>query len=1167
MELVKGQPITKYCDEHRLTPRERLELFIAVCQAIQHAHQKAIIHRDIKPSNVLVAPYDGKPVVKVIDFGVAKATGQRLTNKTLFTEFGSVIGTLEYMSPEQAEVNNQDIDTRSDIYALGVLLYELLTGTTPLNRAHRRAIPFTEVLRMIREEEPPRPSTRLSQAKGSLPAISAQRQMEPAKLKKLVRGELDWIVMKALEKDRTRRYETANAFAADIRRYLADEAVHACPPSLGYRLRKFVRRNKGPALAASLVVLTFVAGFTGTVREMVRATRAEATAVDEAAQKEAALKDTEAALAAARQSKRARTEQLWEALVAEARATRLSRRPGQRFKSLEILRRAIQLARGLDLPAAKLHELRNAALATLAVPDLYLTGPWKAWPADAYGCDFDENHAIYARSDRQGACSIRRVADDVEIHHLPGRGRPAVPRLRRDGKFIAVACDIAVDVWDLGGTVPHRVLSKEHAHLAVFHPSAQQVALVYDDGAVGLFDLGSGTQLKHLAPDTLTREVTIDLHPTEPLVAVCSYFGAVVQLRDTQTGKVLARLPQGARPASVIWHPDGRTLAVGLAEARQVRLYDRTTLRLFRTLDTVSTASHLAFNHAGDRLATNGWSGSVELFDVRTGQKLFTTPPMNWPTLRFNPDDQWLAGAVDEGKLGTWQVGDSREYRTLVHRGLPPGCGYSSVALSPDGRLLAAGTTVGFGLWDLASGSEIVFVPTGRTSKNLVHFEPSGALLVLASTGLFRWAIPRDLATRPGVIGPPERLPLPCGSALGQSSDGRVIVSCCRAVAAEQAYAGGWILHTDRSGPPIRIDAGADIGFITVSSDGRWVVTVTHPGGRARVWDARDGKLVRQLAERGAGYPWFSPDGRWLSTAVEGGRLVAVGTWKWGPKRGYGAFSPDSKLLAVPTIAGIRLIDHSAGREVALLEDPNLDLTGQLCFAPDGTMLIALNYANGVHVWDLRLIRRQLKAMGLDWEWPEFAADTENTHAPPASVPPVVRVVGAEQLLDGAAWSLQADAHARARQWEKSIACYRRAIQLEPRDARSRNNLAWTLATCPDVRFRDPAQAVKMAREAVALIPAQGEYWNTLGAALYRAGSWKEAVAALEKSIEFRGGGDSFDWFFLAMAQWKLGQKDRARQGLARAVAWMEKNQPSNNELRRFRAEAGDLIQVEAKKD
>ncbi len=254
MELVKGVPITQFCDERRLSLRERLALVVPVCQAIQHAHQKGIIHRDIKPTNILVTLYDGRPVPKVIDFGVAKAMGPKLTEKTMFTALGQLVGTLEYMSPEQAQLNQLDIDTRSDIYSLGVLLYELLTGSTPFEQSRLRTLAFDETLRIIREEEPLRPSTRLSSSL-SLPTIAANRGSEPGRLQKAVRGELDWIVMKCLEKDRNRRYETAGSLALDLARYLTDEPVQACPPSAWYRLGKFARKYRVALMMAAVVAL------------------------------------------------------------------------------------------------------------------------------------------------------------------------------------------------------------------------------------------------------------------------------------------------------------------------------------------------------------------------------------------------------------------------------------------------------------------------------------------------------------------------------------------------------------------------------------------------------------------------------------------------------------------------------------------------------------------------------------------------------------------------------------------------------------------------------------------------------------------------------------------------------------------------------------------------
>jgi serine/threonine protein kinase/tetratricopeptide (TPR) repeat protein len=257
MDLVKGLPITAYCDQARLSTRERLELFVHVCQAVQHAHQKGIIHRDLKPSNVLVTLQDGAALVKVIDFGIAKALGQQLTDKTIFTGFAQLVGTPLYKSPEQAALSNVDVDTRSDIYSLGVLLYELLTGTTPFAKERLQAVDYDEMRRIIREEEPARPSTRISTLGQAATTLSSSRQSDPKRLSQLLRGELDWIVMKALDKDRNRRYETANGLALDVQRYLHDEPVAAGPPSAWYRFRKFTRRNR-QALTVAGVILSLV---------------------------------------------------------------------------------------------------------------------------------------------------------------------------------------------------------------------------------------------------------------------------------------------------------------------------------------------------------------------------------------------------------------------------------------------------------------------------------------------------------------------------------------------------------------------------------------------------------------------------------------------------------------------------------------------------------------------------------------------------------------------------------------------------------------------------------------------------------------------------------------------------------------------------------------------
>jgi len=483
--------------------------------------------------------------------------------------------------------------------------------------------------------------------------------------------------------------------------------------------------------------------------------------------------------------------------------------------------------------------------------------------------------------------------------------------------------------------------------------------------------------------------------------------------------------------------------------------------------------------------------------------------------------------------------------------------------VSPDGKLVAIAMSLphgGIALWDPAGGSELAFIPMPGVSHRQVLFERSGALLTLDLTGVSRWPVVTDSAD-PGrlVVGPPERLPLPPGSALGRSRDGRVIVTCSRAVVAEQAHAGGWIQHTDRPGQPMPLDAGADIGSIAVSPDGRWVVTVTHDVGLSKIWDARDGKLVKQLAERGTGYPRFSPDGRWLSTNLDGGRLVAVADWEPGPRvGGPGTFAPDGKLMAVgTTTAAIRLVDPATGRELAVLDDPNQHTSYSPVFTPDGTKLIAVSPGHGIHVWNLRLIRQQLAAMGLDWDAPPYPpADPASKAVAPLKVE--------VRLGDPGMPLLNREQRAR-----RAIEHYRRLVAAKPNCARSCNCLAWVYLTAPEP-LRDVKAAVPLAEKAVELAPKTAMYVNTLGVAYYRAGRYREAAEMLRANLAIREDrGLAFDLYFLAMTYHRLGERARARDYYDWAVRWTRTQRGLSaghlEELTGFRAEAGELLGIEEK--
>ncbi len=703
MEHVKGVTITEFCDQNHLTPRQRLGLFVQVCQAVQHAHQKGVIHRDLKPSNVLVSRHDTTPVVKVIDFGVAKAVGQVLTEKTLFTGVAQMIGTPLYMSPEQAGMSDLDVDTRSDVYSLGVLLYELLTGTTPIDKERFKTVGYDEIRRIIREEEPARPSTRLSTLGLVVSTVSTNRGTEPRRLSAALRGELDWIVMKALEKDRTRRYETANSFAADVRRYLADEPVQACPPSVGYRLRKFARRNRAPVLAAAVSLLALVAGVAGTTAGLIRAYAAEAEAVDEAKQKGEALKAEAAAVIEAK-------EQLFAALVSRARAERTSGRIGQQFEALNALRRAAGIR--------ATPELRTEATAALVLPDIELARSWDGCPEGTVGIGFDAAFERYVRIDGQGGLTVCKVTDGREevVVRLPAHGVPmfSYPFVSPDGKFVAYAHGrqaggsyAGVRVWKLDGPAPTVLIDDPvafHESAIAFHADGKQLAIGRPDGKLSVYDLATGRRPHLLALAAPPNR--IDFHPTDHRLAVAG--GPDVQLFDTDAGRELPKLRQPAGAGltfSVAWHPDGRRLAVG--GDRRVRVWDADAAVEVMPpwAEQTSYGVLVRFNHAGDRLMSTDWSGQTVLWEAATGRPLLTLP--GYYGFQLSPDDRLLGYSTSGTTIQLWRLASGREFRTLRRRGAGPEDHGVRLAVHPDGRTVAVGDDSALVFFDLTTGEEL----------------------------------------------------------------------------------------------------------------------------------------------------------------------------------------------------------------------------------------------------------------------------------------------------------------------------------------------------------------------------------------------------------------------------------------------------------------------------
>ncbi|HVC97447.1 MAG TPA: protein kinase [Pirellulales bacterium] len=1153
MELVRGVPITEFCDQNELSARERLELFLSVCQGIQHAHQKGIIHRDLKPSNILVTLYDGTPVVKVIDFGIAKALGEQLTEKTLFTNFNQMIGTPRYMSPEQAEQSGLDVDTRTDIYALGVLLYELLTGTTPLEQERMRQASYDEVRRLIREEEPPRPSTRITTLGQAATLVSARRKSDPHRLSQLVRGELDWIVLKALEKDRTRRYDTASALAADVRRYQRDEPVLACPPSRWYRFRKFARRNKNPVLAASVLVLALVVGIIGTTLGMIRATDAEADAVNEAAQKDHALTGKETALSAARQSEQAATDQLFLSLLNQARTGRFSRQMGQRLDSLAALEKA-----------ARIHpdeRLRDEAIAALALPDIRRGPSLHGIPTDTKGVAFDGRYQTYARIDDQGIISIRSIPDNVEMRSIETRTKSLRAfSLSKNGQVLALLDEhYALQIWRVADGKP---LLREGPRpclclCVAFSPDSRQLAVAKDDCCLTI-DLASGRETNRWRLPAKSH--TLAFHPDNRRLAVGYSNSKVASIYDSAQGSHVADLPVGSMNDQVVaWHPDGARMAVAGSDPR-IQIWEVAAKRKLVTLEGhVERVTILGFYPDGSLLASASWDGVLRLWDPATGLQLMQLPLAATP--QFDSTGQWL-GYLWQGneQIQLLEVTPSREYRTIVSS-LGAGEGpYHDGDISPDGRLLALGMgRAGDRLWELSSGRELAVLPSG---SGCVLFQSDGReLFTCGDAGLHRWSIQESQGDAHELrLGPARKISLSVvPHRASRSPDGRTL-----AIVSETEGA-GLLLDLTTESVQGKLFAHPKASEVALSRDGRWVASCGWHSDRVRLWNARTGIMIHEWVLGTETAVFFTPDSRAL-IICRGDAFTFWDVETLRPIRrldkdvalypGRVAFSPDGSLMALEMApAVIHLKDVATGRTVAKLDDPHGDRSGWMGFTPDGTQLVvAAPYAKAIHIWDLRLVRRRLKEIGLDWIWPEF--------------PPTDSKVKATELANVEVIPGDLAKPTREQKARQAIERCRLVFEANPDDAKACNDLGWVYVTAPET-LRDVKTGLSLAEKAARLDAGNPLFRNTLGVAYYRAGRYREAVEVLRPNLDRQDDlALAFDLYFLAMSYHQLGETARARDYYVWARRWTSTQTGvwagHLEELSMFQAEAEELFRQQS---
>jgi WD40 repeat protein/tetratricopeptide (TPR) repeat protein len=954
LEFVEGGTLAQKAAGSPQPPRDAARLVELVARAVDYAHQNGVVHRDLTPNNVLLTP-DGAP--KLSDFGLAR----RLGDCDGLTATGAILGTPGYLAPEQVSGDKADIGRATDVYALGAILYVLLTGRPPFQAAS-----LIETLRQTETAEP----------------------APPRRLREEVPRDLETVCLKCLEKQPSRRYASAAELADDLRRFLADEPIRARPVSQTERAWRWCRRNP------------WLAGLSAVVAALVVAVALISTGA--ALWLGAALHDSKASLSRAEDAELDQKRQIYQGHVTEARYRRFSRREGQRFASLEAIRKALRLLPELGMDEqeqqAQRELLRDLAISCLTLTDVRLVKEWEGWPEGSFSLDLDDSGELYARSDRQGNVSVRRVADDHEALRLPGDGKPAWLHVPAGQRLLVVWRGKKVEGWHLGERRREFTISVDGPP-DVFRVSQDGRSLAATFGGVlTIYGLPDGKIRRrdklphheawmefspdgnHLALVSGPYQNPFSINRAGP-IALRSLL-RVFDVHSTAPPRVL-RHPDVIH--SFAWYPDSRTIAGGgWNVSNEIHVWDVPSGKKVAEFTTQKGGNPFVnINRTGDVLASRAaWgAGGAKLWHPLTGQELLTLPRSSAHFYVAGPDGRLFSREVSGTKIRLTECVPGQAHRVLV-RGLlaEKGKQYKAPAIHPGGRLLAVSMETGVGLWDLTSGQELGFLPLGDTETAV--FDSSGVLWTYGDTGMLRWPV----RAGPGAyeIGPPITVSYTRTFAvqMAVSRDGKVAAGTV-AKKPTQAF------HVSRPGQPVPLVHGVDVRCAAVSPDGKLVATVVFDGAGAKVWEADTGREVAHLlpAERMWGAA-FTPDGKWL---VVGPHWFEVGTWKEGPGvKGWaisgGCISDDGQLLAEYDHSGdeggIALYSR-AGRRLAKLSGPGQGRVYDMVFSQDGTKLIGTDRDRlVVHVWDLRKLREELKGLGLDWDAPAPAPAGEKPSAP-----------------------------------------------------------------------------------------------------------------------------------------------------------------------------------------